>query len=172
MNDELVKQYKGMPIEEIRTKYPIYQLPSDALKSYIGRTDLAVVVFEYAVTLFERKQRFDQIGKEKVLQELFEYHNGFLEMKLFRGSQELPTVRAFRFDHPNYSRKGAEKGDEFNTMSAMVMYDPRGFDPSEKITVKVLKSSKPDEWITFTLDEKLQKQIWDDFADWRALNPK
>ena len=52
------------------------------------------------------------------------------------------------------------------------MYDPRGFDPAEKITVKILTASKPNEWISFELDDKLQNQIWDDFADWRALNPK
>lgn len=172
MNDELVKQYKGMPIEEIRSKHPDYMSSSDALKTLLGRVDLPVVAFEYALTLFERKVRFDQLGKTRTFQDAFEYHNGYLDMKLLRGATELRPVRVFRFDHPNYSRKGAEKGDEFNSMSALVMYDPRDFSPSERLVVKVLTASKPDEWITFTMDEKLQKQIWDDFADWRALNPK
>lgn len=172
INDDLVKQYKGMPIDEIKSKHPEYITTSDAVRNFIGRDDLPIVIFEYALTLFDRPVRLDRLSKTRTLQDAYEYHNGFLEMKLYRGDTEIPSVRQFRFEHPNYSRKGAEKGDEFNTMSAFVMFDPRAFEPSVRLTVKVLTASKADEWITFQLDEKFQRQLWDDFADWRALNPK
>ncbi len=172
MDTNLLKKYKGKTLDEIRTDNPDLQTPTDIIKSSVGTDDLPIVIFEMTVPLFDKPVRMDRLGRKVTIDNAFEYRNGFLDIKVMHGKDELLPVRFHRFEHPKYSRKGAAKGDEYNTMSAVVMYDPRGFDPAEKITVKILTASKPNEWISFELDDKLQNQIWDDFADWRALNPK
>lgn len=172
LDNDLMKKYKGMSLDEIRSKHPEVGSASDILETTIGRDDLPVVIFECTLPLFERSVRLDRIGRQRTFDNAFEYRNSFLDMKVMHGDVELIPVRSHRFEHSDFSRKGAASGDEFNTLSAMVMYDPRGFDPSQKITIRVLTASKPNEWLIFELDKQMQQQFWDDFADWRALNPK
>jgi hypothetical protein len=95
------------------------------------------------------------------------YRDDFYDMALYRGDQLAQPVRRGRFPVSMlYSDAFVEAKDA--AYGGQYQYDPSVFEPSQPLYLKVRKESNLEKCSEVKIDPKLQKQIWEEFAPYRA----
>jgi len=96
-----------------------------------------------------------------------EYRDDFYDMRLFRGDTPVEPVRRNRASvsvlYQDYFVQAKDQA-----YGGIYFYDPSVFEPSQPLTLKVLRESNSEKWTDVKIDKKLQQKIWDSFASWRA----
>jgi S1-C subfamily serine protease len=96
-----------------------------------------------------------------------EYRDDFYDMRLFRGDTPVEPVRRNRQSvEVLYQDYFVQAKDQ--AYGGIYFYDPSVFEPSQPLTLKVLRESNTEKWTEVKIDKKLQQKIWDAFASWRA----
>jgi S1-C subfamily serine protease len=89
----------------------------------------------------------------------------FYDMQLFRGDKLVQPVRRNRVLWYVHNLQGRILD---KTYGGSYQYDYSAFDPSEEMKFKMREAGNLDKWEEVKIDPKVQRQIWDQFASYRA----
>jgi len=134
-------------------------------EQYVGKDAAVVMVFVQPLlkeTSGSQWRRF-MIGGPKKMR----FRDDFFRMELWRGDKLIQPIQAHRIQQA-VDESGFFSYAQDIAFAGMYFYDSSAFEPGAKLTLKVVRESDTEALSEHGISEKVQRQVWDDFAPYRA----